>query len=84
MNRISSLQSDHSKSCISNFRRPHCILNQLVQLVGHSPTKHVVVNSDTDHGLSDAAADFGQDLLYRGVSEVRECGQRWERTLGFW
>lgn len=32
--------------------------------MGHPSAEHVIVDSDADHGLSDTAADLGQDLLW--------------------
>jgi hypothetical protein len=53
--------------------------------VSHPSAEHVVVDSDTDHGLSDTAADLGQDLPSSDINACQE-GRREdrERTLGFW
>jgi hypothetical protein len=57
-------------SSFSSFSFPNLIrsTHRLIQLVGHSSTEHVIVDSDTDHSLSDSTADFGQNLLHMNAS----------------
>jgi hypothetical protein len=60
------LASFSSLSSTTNHPR-----TDLVTLVGHSSAEHVIVDSDTDHGLSNTAAYFSQDLPHK----KRQCAK---------